>query len=99
MPPLTPRTTRRPSRGMAEGLLPDLAVAQGADGAELALRLVRQGEGGGVGVLGQAGVGDLVRRHLLEGDGEGLAGAGGDLRGHERAEALTELVVVGVHLA
>ena len=41
---------------------------------------------------------DLVGGDLLEGDGERLAGHGGDLRRHVGAEALAELVEVGVDL-
>ena len=41
---------------------------------------------------------DLVAGDLLEGDRQRLAGHGGDLRGHDRPEALAELVEVGVDL-
>src|SRR5579872_7276002 len=101
MPPLTPRTTRAPRRfvsawslaGWSAGLSVTLGLPE-----HLERRLGPLARlGGGVGFLALAlalldeGRRDLAGGDLLEGDGEGLAGDGGDLRRHDGAEALAQL--------
>src|SRR5579875_341002 len=82
MPPETPRTTVLASRALATP--PRLEA--GDD------RLLGA-------VLFAAPVeGDLAGRNFLESDRERLAGDRGDLRGHDRTQALAQLVEVGVHL-
>src|SRR5690606_6436018 len=84
IPPATPRTMRRPS---SKTRRPGLVVAGPGPGV-----LVR------LGALARAHHHDLVAGDLLERDRQRLAGDRGDLRRHDRAEPLAQLVEVRVDL-
>src|SRR5213078_2192664 len=91
--PVTPRTMRRPVSTVTK---PPLVALAGrhcvvVDGLER-LAVLR------VDAL-EALVGDLVGGDLLEADAEELAGHRRDLRRHQRAEAVAQVVEVRVDLA
>ena len=94
MPPVTPRTTRRPAS------MRDAAISRSRRRPVARDRLER----GQLPVLGQLLLGqldgdDLVGGDLLEADRQRLAGHGGHLRRHDGAQAVAQLPEVRVDLA
>src|SRR5262245_54035448 len=87
IPPLTPRTTRRPASAVTTSL------------ARFVRRVGLETEFGDVGLLGHRDGNDLVGGDLLEADRQRLPGDRRDLGRHDGPEAVAQVTEVRVDLA
>src|SRR5436305_801254 len=102
MPPVTPRTMRRPASTVTRAALLALAGGDGVaalDHRELDVHLDDLAVFLAVFLALDAVVGDLVGGDLLEPDRQRLAGHRRDLWRHHRPQAVAQMVEVRVDLA